>query len=159
MKQKELSRWLKAIDLVAGIIGLLLCGLVAPALGRAFVEEYPQLHGWFWPTLLYIWLMAAVVYVCLWHAWKIFTEIGKDNSFSLINAKRLRSVSRLALLEAGLICIGVVVLMLKNLLHPSILFAMLFLLFLAIALSVVCAALSHLVEKAYLLKQENDLTV
>lgn len=159
MKQKEMARWLKVIDVFAAVLGLLLCTVIAPLLGQGIADEYPELSMWYWPTLVYLWVAAVPVFIALWHAWRIFTEIGKDNSFSLGNARRLGSISKLALLETALVMGAALFLLVKNLLHPSLMIAMLFALFLTIGASVAAAALSHLVEKAYMLKQENDLTV
>ena len=54
---------------------------------------------------------------------------------------------------------GMVVLMILNLLHPSILLMALFIIFVGVSIAVVAAVLSHLVEKACELKEENELTI
>lgn len=159
MKRKELTKWLKIVIAFAALIGVFLCFIVAPFLGREAVFMYPELSYMFWPSLIFIWATAVPFYAALYKGWLICEEISNDNSFCRENGQRLKEISKLALFECILYLVAMVVLLILNLLHPSILLMALFVIFVGVSIAVVAAALSHLVEKASELEEENDLTI
>lgn len=159
MKQKELAKWLKWIIVFAALIGMFLCIVVVPFFGRDTALMYPEFAYMFWPCLIFVWITAVPFYFALYKAWLICQEIYVDNSFCRANAERLRDISKLALTECILYSAAMIVLFILNLLHPSILLMILFVIFVGISIGIVAAALSHLVEKARELKEENDLTI
>ena len=159
MERKELTKWLKLVIAFAAFLGLFLCFVLAPLLGREIAFEYPEFSYMFWPCLIFIWITAVPYYLALYKSLLICREIAKDNSFCRENAGRLKDISRLALSECVMYFAGMVVLMILNLLHPSILLMALFIIFVGGSIAVVAAVLSHLVEKACELKEENELTI
>ena len=98
-------------------------------------------------------------YAALFEGWKISNEINKDNSFSKKNIDSLNRIRRYALCECFLYFVGALILLYFNLLHLSILIIILFVIFIAMCISVFTAVLAHLVQKACDLKDENDLTI
>ncbi|MDI6618455.1 MAG: DUF2975 domain-containing protein [Clostridiales bacterium] len=159
MKQSELAKWLKCIIIISAFIGLFLCGLIAPLLGSDAASANPELKFMLWPSLIFIWITAVPLYMALWESWLISCDISNDNSFCDQNAKRLKSISKLALCECIFYLAAIITLMALNMLHPGILLIAVLIIFISISISVTSAALSHLVEKASALKQENDLTI
>lgn len=159
MKRIELSKWLKFIIAFSALIGIFLCLFIAPDLGREAVSMNPELHYMYWPSLIFIWITAVPFYTALFKLWSICEEIYKDNSFCMKNAVRLKDVCKLALSECILYLLAIILLSFYKVLHPGILIIILFIIFIGISVAVVSAALSHLVEKASDLKDENDLTI
>lgn len=159
MKQKELAKWLKLVIAFAALIGVFLCLVIIPTLGHDFALMNPELDYMYWPCLIYIWITAVPFYFALYKAFLICREISADNSFCTENAQRLKEISKLALSECILYLAAMIILFVLNLLHPSILLIMLFIIFTGISIAIISAALSHLVEKASELKKENDLTI
>ena len=159
MKQKELSRWIKGMVIVAGVIGLIFCFLVFPSIGKDIVREYPAYRILFWPSLLFLWVSAVLVYVSLYKVMRIAGRISRDNSFCEENAVCLKYISIMALLECVLYFMAGLTLFIIGLLHPGLLFAILLIQFAGLFIAVFTALLSHLVQKASMLKQENDLTI
>lgn len=159
MKQKELAKWLKLVIAFAALIGVFLCLVIVPTLGHDFALMYPELDYMYWPCLIYIWITAVPFYFALYKAFLICREISADSSFCTENAQRLKEISKLALSECILYLAAMIILFVLNLLHPSILLIMLFIIFAGISIAIISAALSHLVEKASELKKENDLTI
>ncbi|WP_411676803.1 DUF2975 domain-containing protein [Caproicibacter sp.] len=155
----EFSKWLKGIILFAALLGAALCFLIAPELGKEAVQANPELSYLLFPCMAFLWVTAIPFYLALWKSWQICREIAKDNSFCRKNGKRLRMIGGLALSESLLYFAAAVILLTMKLLHPGILLLILFITFTGTSAAIVCAALSHLVEKACDLKQENDLTV
>ena len=113
----------------------------------------------FMPGLLYGWYIAVICYAILYQFWKVCVQIGKDNSFSKENAKCFRNISHFALLLAVVWFAGIVFLAILAVRQPGISIFMITAVLLSVMISVLAAALSHLVLKAYELKQENELTI
>ncbi len=159
MEQKTLSVWLKVILSGLGICGAVVYFVMIPVFGTDLVSQYPEFSGWYWPWQSFLWLTAVPCYAALVFGWLIAVNIGRDNSFSLSNAKYLKWISWLAAGDAVFFFIGNVALLLLNMNHPGVLFASLLVIFVGIAVSVAAAALSHLVRKAAAMREENDLTI
>ena len=159
MKQKELSRWMKAIVVLGFICVLFLDAVWVPELGKDLAGNTPELQRMFWPCLIYFWISTIPVMVFMALVWKMATEIGRDNSFCHENAKRLRTCSHLALADVILYLIAGCVFGAMNLLHPALIIAGVIICSIGAAVAVCCAALSHLTRKAADMQAENDLTV
>lgn len=87
-------------------------------------------------------------------------SIGADRSFSLENSIYLRNIAVLAAADSGFFFFGNLVLLLLNLNHPSIAFVLApIITFFGVSISVVFAALSHLIYKAAILREDSDLTI
>ena len=159
MQQKSLSKWIKVIILVMAICGFLIFTVIFPVIGKDIIEEYPVLSDRFWPWLIFFWALGVSYYITLYFGWKIAHNIGEDRSFSHENAIYLKYVSWIEAIDALFIfCVNVIYLVIK-LSHPAIALLSLLVVFVAIAISVFFASLSHLVEKAAAMKDENDLTI
>jgi len=160
MKQEILAKWLKII-----IIGVLICVLivyayVTPAFGGNLIYNmYPEFISWYKPWLIFTLITAIPIVLALVYCWRIATEIGKDNSFSYINAKMLKRIAVLAIADAGYFFVGNVILLFVNMNHPGVLMLSLMLAFAGIAIAVAFLALSYLVTKAAEIREENELTI
>ncbi len=157
MNQKNLALWLKIIVIGVGIAGLLIYFWLLPTIGKDLaVEEFKHLY---WPYLITIWVTAVPIYWALVLAWKIFTNIGLDNSFCEENAHYLKKISILAACDCAYFFIMTVIGTFLKAVHPGILLIALFAIFTGIAIAVATAALSHLVYKAAALQDQSDLTI
>lgn len=159
MKQKELSRWLRVIVIVGWCVCAVLAWPIAPKLAEDAAGGAPEFAYLVWPCLAFAWLGLIVVAIALWFAWRIFGEIGRDNSFCRENARRLRTISRLALTDTALCLLLIVFLLICQALHPGIFLLLLLISVVGAGITAAAAALSHLTLKAALLQEENDLTV
>lgn len=159
MKQKELSVYLRAIVILGAFCVLMLGGLIAPELGREFAQGNPEIAYMFWPCLIFIWITAVPVTVTLVLVWLIAVEIGRDNSFCLENAARLRTISLLAAIDTVLYFLAAAVLAGLKMLHISIFILISGIIAVGAACIITAAALSHLTRKAADLKADSDLTI
>ncbi len=159
MDQVRFSKWLKIILVGVGICGAVIYCFIFPYLGKDIIADWPEFSGWYWPWLLFLWATAIPCYIALVYGWEIATDIGKDNSFCIENANRLKTIAILAAADSAFVFIGNVVFLLLNMNHPGVMLAALFVVFAGIAIAVAAAALSHLVLKAAKLREENDLTI
>lgn len=155
----EVSKWLKAITILAGIAGLLFFFLVMPMMAREIAESNPGMAYLMWPGILYGWGIGVICYAILYQFWKVCVEIGKDNSFSAENAGAFVIISRLALVMAAVWFAGVLFLAVIRCLNPAIGIFMVLITFICIVAAVLAAALSHLIYKSYEMRQENELTI
>ena len=159
MSQKSLSKWLKAIIGGMAICGALIYLYIIPILGRDLVDARPEYTSWYFPWLAVVLVSAIPCYWGLYFGWKISTEIGKDNSFSMENAEYLKNISILAALDSLYFFAANVVFMVINMNHPGVFLISLIVVFIGLAVTVAAAALSHLVRKAAEIQQENELTI
>ncbi len=160
MTQKNLSYWLKAVIVVVALLGGWLYGLIVPMIAEEVGAYFEKLYL---PVLLFLLGTGVPCFASLVFAWRVASEIGRDNSFSRINAKCMKVISVFALGDVIYFVLGMAVMALWHRiaflwLFPLSLYCV-FLIIAGLAISVCSAALSHLILKAALIKEENDLTV
>lgn len=159
MTQRKLANWLRAVIITAAVCVLLVYLWLLPIL----LEELSSAYGGgpfvFIPTLMFTELTGVPILIALGFAWGIAREIGLDNSFSHRNASYMQIIAWLALCDVVYFQIGMFVFAFCGLVHPTMFIAAFFLDCVGLAISVCAAALSHLIRKAAVIREENDLTV
>ena len=171
MKQKELSILLRIVVILCCLVWLVFANWFGRMLGLAVMEDAYVVA---FPLLLCLMLLPPLL--VFWDAWNIFTQIGRNNSFCVENARRLRRISFCALTDTVLD----IVLLVYGVIHRFRFVArfapddimkelgedlfldvvrFLFVAFIGVAVTVAAAALSHLTLKAAQLQDENDLTI
>lgn len=159
MQQQSLAKWLKAMIIGMGLVGLAFYGAVVPILGNDIISRHSEYSDWYYPWLVFLWLTAVPCYIVLYLGWKVSKNIGRDNSFCTQNAVIMKIVSTLTAGDSLFFFIGNIVYWLMGFNHPSMVLASLVIVFIGIAMTVGAAVLSHLIMKAAKLKEENDLTI
>ena len=156
---KHPERGMKLAAVAAAALGLLAAFVLLPALASAMLEEYPAYQKWYWPGLIYCWVVLLPGFAGLWEFWKICVQIGRDDSFSQENARSLFRICLLALTMAALLAAGVAALCLLGMGLPALLIAMLGFAAACALVALLANALSQLVRRAAAIKSENDLTI
>ena len=156
---KHPERGMKLAALAAALIGLLAAFVFLPMLASALLEEFPAYQKWYWPCLIYGWVVLLPGFAGLCEFWKICVEIGRDNSFSQKNARSLFRICLLALTMAALLAVGVAALCLLGMGLPALLIAMLGFAAACALVALLANALAQLVRRAAAIKSENDLTI
>lgn len=159
MNQPALAKWLKFIIILVAVCGLIFYGGVIPFMGQSLVQMYPEMNGYFWPWLIFLLFTAVPCYGALVFAWKIASNIGKNQSFVFANAKYFKKISVLAVINSAYFFAGNLVFLFLNMNHPSVLGASIILIFFGIAVAVASAVLSFFVNRAAELQEQYDLTV
>ena len=162
MSQKSLARWIKGILLGFATFGIIFCICaiyfgVIPLFGRDIF--YDDKACVFTPWMFFLLTTAIPCYIFLVMGWKIAVNIENDRSFSTENANYLKKMAYLALGDTIFFFLGNIVLLFLNMSHPGMLLGSLVIDFLGVSVSVGCAALSHLVQKAAEIQAENELTI
>ncbi len=152
MDSKKLCLWLKSVIIGLGIAGVLFFGFVIPVLKMRLLSEFDGYRYW----VIFALISAIPCYLVLIDGWKVVCRIGEDNSFCSENAKALARISAYALADSIYVFIGSVVLLAIGKSHIVLFFLTVLLVVVGVAITVAAAALSHLVRKAALLKEEND---
>lgn len=158
-KSMEISKWLKGVTIGVGIMGVLFFGWIMPVTADTYRMAFPELAFLYWPGMIYGWVIGIGCYAILIQFWKVCTEIGKDNSFSMENVRSFHNISRIAAVIGVIWFLGMLFLAWNRWVNPAILIFMVMALFLCVTVTVLAASLSHLIGKAYEMKQENELTI
>lgn len=159
MEQHRLIKWLKFLVIFAAGCGMVMDLGVLPGVGSWMVDLAPEFGGYFWPWLIFLWILSVPCYMALWMAWKIFADIEKDRAFTMENAERMGTISFLAAADAVLLVVGNVVYLILHMNHPGVLLASFFIALVGIAIAIAAAMLSHLIRKAARLQDESDWTI
>ncbi len=159
MEQRKMVKWLKFLVIFVAICGLILCAVVIPVVGRELSGISPELGRYFKPWVTFVWVLAIPCFAALIHAWMIFSNIEKNKAFSMENAKHMEKISYLAGADTIALISGNIVLLILNINHPSVFLVFLMIGIIGIGISVAAAVLSHLIQKAANLQDENDLTI
>lgn len=158
MKQNEVAGYLKVITVGVTILFASVLAVLLPMMVWDVLEETGMLY---WGILIFFWISGIPAFGCLWKFWGICVRIGQDRSFTDENARAMRAMSHFMLADAVLFAGFLLVDVIAKWYWQS--FWMLILAVLSIGvsicLSIVCAALSHLIYKASQLQEDQDLTI
>ena len=160
MSQKNLSLALKAVVIGLGLIGAALTFFLLPLYGREIAEEFPEFSGAYLPWLLFVIVFSLPCFAALFFGWKIAKNIGLDRSFTKENAGFLKIIAFLAVGDAAFFFVTNWVFAAFSINFPAMLVLVTPLVtFVGVAAAVVFFALSHLIYKAALLREDADLTI
>ena len=159
MKQRELALALKVVDIVALVCSLgvliFLSNNIEPLTLPDGNAGSALRHG----ALPFTILASIPLIIIAIQAWKLFSELARDNSFTSANARRFRTIGLMAFSEAGLFMLATLAIALFGVMNLGALAALMVVVIACGALAVISLALSHIVAKASELQAENDLTV
>lgn len=159
MSQISLSRWLKFIIILVAVCTLVIYFGVFPMLGLNISALNPEFSYCYWPWLIFLWSTGIPLYAAFGFCWAVAVNIGRGNSFCMQNARHLRSIAVLAAIDSMWFLAGNIALFLLNMSHPSVLLLCIIPVAFGIAVSVAAAVLSHLIQKAASIQEQNDLTI
>ena len=157
MNRKHSLNLLKLACVLTALMGVALFFFVAPAVVMDYASHRePQ----FWIDLIYIWIVGALSFAALGQAWKICVEIGRDNTFSEVNARGLVRISRLMGTACALMAVGLAVLLFGRGQPEPVLEGLTALgALIALVLALFASAMAQLIRAGAALKDENDLTI
>ncbi len=157
MNRKHSLNLLKLACVLTALMGVALFFFVAPAVVMDYASHREPR---FWIDLIYIWIVGALSFAALGQAWKICVEIGRDNTFSEINARGLVRISRLMGAACALMAVGLAVLLIGRGQPEPVLEGLTALgALIALVLALFASAMAQLIRAGAALKDENDLTI
>ena len=166
MSQKSLSNWLKIIIVLMVICGIVvyvyafpeLMSSLAPAMAQSSTQKFAGM-GVYFEWMIILWISAIPCYMVLIFGWFIASNIGKDKSFTVVNAKYLKYIMIITLVDCIYFFIANVLMFSGGKSSELIFIVSLIAIFGGVVFAVVMACLSHLVLKAAKLQEESDLTI
>ena len=159
MTQKKLAGWLRAVIITAAVCVLLVYLWLLPMVLKDLAIAYYAGAFFYLPAMVFTELTGVPILIALGFAWMIAGEIGRDNSFSHRNANYMQIIAWLALCDVVNFQLGILGFAFCGIMHPSIFIAAFLLDCVGLAISVCAAALSHLIRKAAVIREENDMTI
>lgn len=160
MTQKTFANLLKAAVVLALLCCLAVYGLYVPALAEECRSIEASLSSLYLPGLIFVELTFLPILIGLFLAWRVAADIGRDKSFTRENAGRMKNISFLALCDVAYFWLGILVFWFGFNAKSGPMLILAALIGSAGIIVAVCAgALSHLILKAAVLREENDLTV
>ena len=159
MKQKAITYWLKAVAISIGLLGLAFFG-GATAYAFFYKPDYNEpVPEYLRQNIVSFWISAVICYTILFFFWRIVSEIGKDNSFSLENVKNFKCMAGCGVAAIIEYIIRIIVWLIRGDFTLIALSYTLLKIFVFIIFIILCYAMSRLVQNAYEIKQENELTI
>lgn len=159
MKSKTVTYWLKAVTVFGALLGLAFFG-GASAYAYIYKPDFNEpIPVYLRQNIIPLWITAAFCYIILFFFWRIVNEIGKDNSFSMENVKNFKNMAVCGILLIVEHIVLLVVWAVNSAVELIPLSYTLLKIFAFMIFVILCIAMSKLVQNAYELKQENDLTI
>ncbi len=159
MKQKSITYLLKGVTIFIALLGLIFFG-GATAYAYIFKPDYNDpVPIYLRQNIIAIWITAVFCYLILFFFWRIVTEIGKDNSFSLENTKNFKYMAVCGICLVIEYIGRIVVWLIQGNIELIPLSYTLLKILVFIIFVILCFAMSKLVQNAYEIKQENELTI
>lgn len=159
MKQKLLSVCLELCTVVIALIAALVLLYLLPGEAAWMLADTPRLAWLYLPTMILVRLSFLPCLLALGAFFLICREIGRDNSFCRANVRRLVFIAGCAVCGIVLCMAQVVMMAAAWALHPGILLLSMMICLFGVMVAAAAAILSHLVEKACVLREENELTI
>ncbi len=151
-KQMKIANFLKFLTVALALMGLVFFA------GISYIE-ITNLDRAGIAAPIFTWYAALLCYLILFQFRKVAKEIGRDNSFSLENRDAFHRMGQFALAA----CAGFFLRLLYDLFTPYgrlfLVYIHIFLILLSLVFFGLCESLSQLIENAYEVKRENDLTI
>ncbi|MBO4591351.1 MAG: DUF2975 domain-containing protein [Eubacterium sp.] len=159
MKSKAITYWLKAVTIFIALLGLAFFG-GATAYAYMFRPDYNDpVPDYLRQNIVFIWITASICYFILFFFWRIVTEIGKDNSFSIENVQNFKSMAFGGILIIIEYIVRIIIWLIRGQIELIPLSYTLLKILAFIIFVILCYAMSKLVQNAYEIKQENELTI
>ncbi len=159
MSSRTLGSLMRISTITTAICGLFLCIYVIPSWGGSMINANPEFSGWFWPWLIFAWLVALPCFAILVFIWKVSDAVTQETVFTILTAKWVKMGAVLLLSDAAFLFIGNVVLLLLDMNHLGILLLSIIGDIFAVALALLAAVLSRYLTKAAILQEESEGTL
>lgn len=159
MEKTRLIKWLLFLLTCSGLVVLLLLIFAVPFEANRTAINNPEYAHFKFPVMAFLYITALPFYAGLYLGLKICRDILEGNDFTRENATALVRISQLALSEVVLYLGGGVILFILSAINPPIMLLTLMIIFVAAAIAIFSAVLSYFVNKAVLLREENDQTI
>jgi len=153
--------FLKAAVILIGIPILALCIFLVPGIASFAAELYPEFPAIRYLVFADLYAAAIPFYFALYQAFKLLGHIDKNQAFSELSVRALRTIKSCAFVISGLFALGMPLfyLLAERDDAPGIIVIGMVLIFASMVIAVFAAVLQRLLQEAIDMKSEIDLTV
>ena len=159
MKKFESVKLFQRLMIVLLVLVVIALVFIVPLVLRECTAAMPALGRFHIPLMIYCILCAVPLVWALIITISVCRELYQEDSFSRKTSAALIRLSILALVEAVFILIWGVILNVSGGANLLIDLAVLVLFFAAIAASLFCRVLAKIIDKALIIKEENEYTI
>ena len=161
MKKTTMTRLLHAVLIVAAVLAGMMFFWWLPMMGMEMAFASPEFAWAYWPCLIWAWVFALPIFAAVYPAWQVASSISRpEGAFTRLNARCLRAIAILAFADAVIFPAGMVIVGfmgagqpgLTVLVTPAVMFV-------CAAVGIAALVLSHLVDDAAEMKEDQDLTI
>ncbi|MBP1963348.1 DUF2975 domain-containing protein [Paenibacillus aceris] len=153
--------FLKIAVILIGIPVLALCLFLVPEIGKFAAKLYPDIAYIKYLVFIDLYATAIPFYFALYQAFKLLRYIDKNQAFSELSVRALKSITYCAITISCLYVVGMPLfyLIAEKDDAPGIIVIGLVLIFASMVIAVFAAVLQRLLKEAIDIKSENDLIV
>jgi len=159
MSSRSSGSLMRVSVIAAAICGLFLCLYIIPLWGQSIIFTNPEFSSWFWPWLIFTWLVALPCFAILVFVWKVSGAVMRETVFTIQTAKWVKMGAILLLSDAILVFVGNVLMLLLNMNHPGVLLLSIVGVIFVIALALFASVLSRYLTRAAALQEESEGTL
>ena len=143
------------------VVAVSVCGIavgfwIIPSWGKAIIGANPEFSAWYWPWLVFSWIVGLPCFAVLIFIWKVAVAIKQEAVFTLLTAKWIKTASILIFVDVAVFFCGNVLFVCLNMSHPGILLASMLADILAVSLGLLAAILSRYITKAAALQEVSE---
>ncbi len=160
MKQGT-TLFLKIAVILIGLPILALCIFLVPEIANFAAELYPDVALMKYYVYLDLYVAAIPFYIALYQAFKLLSYIDKNQAFSGLSVRALKTIKYCAVAISVIYVLGMPLFYLIAEVDdaPGIIVIGMVIIFASLVIAVFAAVLQKLLQEAIELKSENDLTV
>ncbi|WHY55576.1 DUF2975 domain-containing protein [Peribacillus simplex] len=153
--------FLKIAVIFIGMPVLALCIFLVPEIANFAAELYPDMTYLKYLVFIDLYASAIPFYFALYQAFKLLSYIDKNNAFSELSVKALKTIKNCAITISGLYAVGMPLfyLIAEKDDAPGIIVIGMVVIFASLVIAVFAAVLQRLLQEAIDIKSENDLIV
>jgi hypothetical protein len=130
-----------------------------PSWGAGIVIVNPEYESWYTPWLVFLWIVVLPCFAILVFVWKVSGAIKREQVFTMITAKWIKTAAGLLFLAVGFLFAGNVIFVLIGKSHPGILILSLFADIFGLSSAILAAVLSRYITKAAVLQEDSEGTI
>jgi len=153
--------FLKIAVILIGIPVLALCIFLVPEIASFAVDLYPKIAYLKYFVLIDMYAAAIIFYFALYQAFKLLSYIDKNQAFSELSVKALKTIKYCAIVISILYFVGMPIFYMMAEIEdaPGIIVIGLVIIFASLVVAVFAAVLQRLLQEAFDIKSENDLMI
>jgi len=159
MSSKALCMWVRIAVIAVTVCGLILCGYLIPLWGADIATVNPGFENWYFPWLIFLWVVSLPCFSILIFVWKVSGAIKCEEVFTSKTANWIKISAVLLFADVGFFFVGNLVFWLIGINLPGVLLLSLLVDIFAIALAVLAAVLSRYITKAAVLQEDSEGTI